>query len=141
MNNRTSTEPSEKTTRKRLQEALSELNRRQSSDRTSATPTATELCRIAGVSRNALYRYHPDVLHELHKSQRKYSRRPGPAKLDLVKLREENHALREQMGKLAALVDHYYAAWHDSSTLLERREREIAHLLRNSKVKPVALKE
>jgi hypothetical protein len=40
-------------------------------------------------------------------------------------------ATREQVTKLAALVDHYYAAWQENRTLLERRERELAELRRN----------
>jgi len=34
---------------------------------------------------------------------------------------------------LAALVDHYFAAWKETQTLLERRERELAELRRNIK--------
>jgi len=48
-------------------------------------------------------------------------------------LRGENDALREQVTKLVALVDHYYAAWQENGTLLERRERELAELRRNIK--------
>lgn len=140
MNRITLTDSAKRSTRTRLQDALSELGRRQPSDGTSTAPTATELCRLAGVSRNALYRYHPKVLHELHQLQRKYVRSPGSAKMELVKLQEENSALRERVNKLAALVDHYYAAWHESNTLLERREREIADLRKNSKLKPVSLR-
>jgi hypothetical protein len=31
---------------------------------------------------------------------------------------------------LAALVDHYFAAWQDAHLMLERRERELAELRR-----------
>ena len=41
-----------------------------------------------------------------------------------------NRELREQLGKLAALVDHYFAAWQDAHLMLERRERELAELRR-----------
>ena len=140
MNNSTLTEVSEKPTRQRLQDALSTLRCRQSSG-TRTAPTATELCQLAGVSRNALYRYHPNVVHELHALQSEHVRSPDTAKLELVKLREENDALRAQIGKLAALVDYYYAAWYDSNTLLERREREIAELRRQSQLKPVSLRD
>ena len=94
-------EPCGRSAGQRLREALAELVRQQASDNTSPAPTATALCELAGVSRNALYRYHPDVLQELH--------------------------------KLAALVDHYFAAWQETRVLLERRERELAELRRNIK--------
>jgi hypothetical protein len=44
-------------------------------------------------------------------------------------LRREAAELREQLGKLAALVDHYHAAYQDTQGLLARRERELAVLL------------
>jgi hypothetical protein len=91
------------------------------------------LCELAGISRNALYRYHPGALHELHKLQRRRSRGPSPAQHELQRLRDENEDLRKQMNKIVALVDHYYAAWQESRTLLERRERELAEVRRNIK--------
>jgi len=39
---------------------------------------------------------------------------------------------------LAALVDHYFAAWQETRTLLERRERELPELRRNIKPKLVS---
>jgi len=36
--------------------------------------------------------------------------------------------LREHVSQLAALVDHYFAAYRETCTLLERRERERAQL-------------
>jgi hypothetical protein len=56
-----------------------------------------------------------------------------------VQLRGENDVLREQVVKLAALVDHYYAAWQENRTLLERRERELAELHRNIKPQVVSI--
>ena len=61
----------------RLREALAELVRQQTSGSLSQAPTATALCELAGVSRNALYRYHPDVLQDLHKLQQQRHRDPG----------------------------------------------------------------
>jgi hypothetical protein len=118
----------------RLREALAELVRQQSSDNAPQPPTATALCELAGVSRNALYRYHPDVLEELHNLQRQQGGGdPGPAKQGDHQLREENRELRDQVTALATLVDHYFAAWQETRTLLERRERELTELRRNIK--------
>ena len=66
------------------------------------------------MSRNALYRYHPDVLHQLYKAQRHGRRDPGPDKRALLQLREDNDALKQQVAKLAALVDHYFAACQET---------------------------
>lgn len=118
-----------KSSARRLRDALAQL----SAAGAPAVPTATTLCALAGISRNALYRYHLDVLHELHNLQRRLSRGPSPAKHELQRLRDENEDLREQMNKIAALVDHYYAAWQESRTLLGRRERELAEVRRNIK--------
>ena len=117
----------------RLREALAELVRHQASGSASQAPTATALCELAGVSRNALYRYHPDVLQELHELQQQRPRDPGPAKRDLQQLRAEAEDLRRQAATLAALVDHYFAAWQETRALLGRRERELAELRRNIK--------
>lgn len=122
----------------RLQEALAELVRQQTSDNAPQPLTATSLCEIAGVSRNALYRYHPDVLEELHKLQRQQRGDPGPAKQGDRQLREENKELHHQVTALTALVDQYFAAWQETRTLLERRERELAELRRNIKPKLVS---
>jgi AcrR family transcriptional regulator len=126
-------EASANSTGQRLREALAELVQQQASDRAPQPLTATALCELAGVSRNALYRYHPDVLEELHKLQRQRRGDPGLAKQENQKLREENEELRHQVTALAALVDHYFAAWQETRTLLERRERELTELRRNIK--------
>ena len=98
------------------------------------------MCQLAGISRNALYRYHPDVLQELHDIQRQRRCDPGPAKRAALQLRDENHALHEQVTKLAALVDHYFAAWQESRMLLERRELELAQVRRNIKPQVVSIR-
>ncbi|MDE0488601.1 MAG: hypothetical protein OXI07_05345 [Gammaproteobacteria bacterium] len=122
-------------TEQRLQRALSQLMAQHASDSTPGKPTATALCRIAGVSRTTLYRYHPDIVRTLHKWQRKQRRRTAPGQQALTALREENAALRTQLGQLAALVDHYFAAWSESRTLLQRREGELAALRRRHRTK------
>jgi hypothetical protein len=55
-------------------------------------------------------------------------------------LRNDNENLRHQAAKLAALVDHYFAAWQEASTQLARRERELAELRRNTPAKVVAIR-
>jgi hypothetical protein len=56
-----------------------------------------------------------------------------------VERRAENIALRADIGKLAALVDHYYAAYRETANVLERRERELAELRNKFQMKPVLL--
>ena len=124
----------------RLRSALAEMVRQSASGDVHQAMTVTALCQLAGVSRNALYRYHPDVLHQLHKAQRQGRRDPGPDKRALLQLREDNDALKQQVAKLAALVDHYFAAWQETRTLLERRERELSELRRAPKPKVVSIR-
>lgn len=72
-----------------------------------ATVTVTELCRLAGVSRNSLYRYHPPVLEALRAHQRHGPRfAHAKARKSAVRRRAENIELRADIAKLAALVDH-----------------------------------
>ncbi|MGJ7538596.1 MULTISPECIES: hypothetical protein [unclassified Variovorax] len=120
----------------RLRDALAQL----AALSTPEAPTASALCELAGVSRNALYRYHPDILHALHKLQRQRYRDPGPASRAVQQLRDENEDLHQQVTKLAALVDHYFAAWQETSSLLRRQERELADLRRNAKPKLVSIR-
>ena len=116
----------------RLRDALALMIRQQDSESSPKGLTATTLCHLAAVSRNALYRYHPDVLLALHRAQMRHGGPREPAKLVVAQqVRRENDVLRDQVTKLAALVDHYYAAWQESRTLLERRERQLAELRRN----------
>lgn len=124
----------------RLRAALEQLAQQQDSD-AMKPPTASMLCELAGVSRNALYRYHAEVLHDLHKLQRRRRRwrDPGPTKRALQQLREENDLLRHRLAMVAALVDHYFAASQEARTQLERREREVAELRRNIKPKVVSI--
>ena len=133
-------DPRDKSPGQRLREALAELVRLQASGSSPQAPTATALCELAGVSRNALYRYHSDVLQELHKLQQQRYRDPRPEKRKLQQLREENEDLRHQAASLAALVDHYFAAWQETRILLERRERELAELRRKIKSNPVPIR-
>ncbi|HEY8711064.1 MAG TPA: hypothetical protein VIM34_24070 [Burkholderiaceae bacterium] len=124
----------------RLRDALAEMIRQQASETSPKGLTATTLCQLADVSRNALYRYHPDVLLALQRAQLRHGGQQAPARREVAQVRGENDALREQVTKLAALVDHYYAAWKESSTLLARRERELSELRRNIKPRLMPIK-
>ena len=110
-------------TEQRLHRALSQLIDQHAADRTPATLTATALCQLAGVSRTTLYRYHPGVLQSLHEWQRKHRGNADPDQQTLISLREERASLRTQVSQLAALVDHYFAAWSESQILLKRARR------------------
>ncbi|MFV2949468.1 hypothetical protein [Pseudomonas japonica] len=103
-------------------------------------PTASALCESAGISRNALYRYHPDVLHDLHKLQHQRRREPSPAKRRLEQLQNDNDTLALQLAQLAALVDHYFTAWQEACLLLKRRESELANLRKTSQSKVVSIR-
>ncbi len=116
----------------RLQDALAILLRQQTDSESSKVLTALALCQLAGISRNALYRYHPEVLLSLHEAQSRQRVRPA-AKRIARQLRQENHELRDQLTQLAALVDHYFAAWQETRLQLERRDREVAELRRGHK--------
>lgn len=128
-------DPTEVAPAQRLRDALAQLTAADG----GAAPTAKALCELAGVSRNALYRYHPDILIELHRLQHRRRRTSGPSALALEQLRADNRSLHHQVAMIAALVDHYFCAWQESQTLLERRERELAELRRHVKPKLVSI--
>ena len=110
----------------RLIEALSTLT--DPAARSSHRPTISRLCRLAGVSRNTLYRYYPDLAAKA----RRLRRRRGSghvAHQSLVKaLRAEIAALRGQLAQLATLADHYFTAAEEQRALVSRRDRELAAL-------------
>jgi hypothetical protein len=54
----------------RLHDALAEMVRQHGAGLSPRELTAKALCESAGISRNALYRYHRDVLLALHDAQR-----------------------------------------------------------------------
>jgi AcrR family transcriptional regulator len=129
-------DPTSRPPAQRLRDALVRLT----VDNTSEATTASALCAFAGVSRNALYRYHPDILQELHELQRQRHCGPGSARRDLQQLRDENKDLCQQVTHLASLVDHYFAAWQETSSMLQRRERELADLRKCAKPKLVSIR-
>jgi hypothetical protein len=120
-----------------LTKALETLTRQ---DRARATVTVTELCRLANVSRNSLYRYHSPIIKVLHEHQRRGSKfTQSKARKSVARHRAENIGLRADIAKLAALVDHYYAAYRETTVLLERRDRELAELRGKLQLRPALL--
>jgi AcrR family transcriptional regulator len=122
----------------RLREALAALA--QSSGEVTSPVTVAALCRAAGISRNSLYRYHPESLEALHalRRQQRVTRESGNC-AEVQRLRAEITQLRAQIPKLAALIDHYYAAATELRTLLERRDRELAELRRRLDCRPTQI--
>ncbi len=129
-------DPTSSPTVQRLRDALVRL----SASNAPEAPTASALCVLAGVSRNALYRYHPDILLELHELQHRRHRDSGSASRALQQLHDENKDLCRQVTHLATLVDHYFAAWQEASSMLQRRERELAELRKCAKPKLVSIR-
>ncbi|MGA3156589.1 MAG: hypothetical protein ABSE43_03360 [Steroidobacteraceae bacterium] len=101
--------------------------------------SVSALCEMANISRNSLYRYHPDVLRAL----REHQRRINSAPVIRCRVSDDQQAevitLRRQTAQLAALIDHYYAAYREVQALLNRREQELAQLRRQLDSKPVRL--
>jgi hypothetical protein len=95
---------------------------------------------VANVSRNSLYRYHTPIL-KLLREQQKLGPRAAQRKsrISAARQRVANHDLKQKIGKLAALVDHYYGAYHEAAKLLARRDREIAEVRRQLTAKPLLL--
>jgi hypothetical protein len=122
----------------RLKQALATLTAPGSNS--SEHVTVSALCQLASVSRNSLYRYHPEVLRALREHQRQ---RDSAVSVSLrhpvYPQQAELAALRDQSAKLAALVDHYYAAYRESQELLGRREQELAELRRRLDCKPARI--
>jgi AcrR family transcriptional regulator len=129
----------ESTSAQRLREALATMVRQQDSGASPPALTATTLCELAGMSRNALYRYHPDVVQALRAAQQKHRPRLDGDRRAAQQLRQDNAVLREQIAKMAALVDHYFAAWQETRLLLQRRDRELAGSRRDAKVRVVSI--
>lgn len=101
--------------------------------------TITGLCRLANVSSNSVYRYHPSIVLALRKYQQQHPARKPPARSKSDPVKREIADLRDELSKLVTLVDHYYGAYRETSVLLQRREPELAALRRNLHSKPVAL--
>jgi hypothetical protein len=102
--------------------------------------TVAELCRVAKVSRNSLYRYHAPILKLLRERQKLGPRAAQrKVRLSVARHRVMNHDLKQKVSKLATLVDHYYSAYHEAAKLLARRDRELAQVRRQLAAKPLLL--
>lgn len=111
----------------RLGDALSTLT-----SRTNPAPpraTVSNLCRLAGVSRNTVYRYYPEVVDSLRRLPHRRGARPYRAQQKTLRaLRSKLAALRVQVTQLATLADHYHTEATELRALVARRDREIATL-------------
>lgn len=136
MGNRSKTSGRKISAAERLQAILMRL----STDLEMTIPSASALCEQVGISRTTLYRYHDDILGQLRTLRKQRRREPELNRSMLQKLRKENEVLRRQQAKIASLVDHYFAAWQEASSLLQRRDEELASLRKSINVKPLALK-
>jgi len=125
----------------RLRDALAAMLNQDAGGASPKALSAKALCERAGISRNALYRYHPDILRVLYKAQRRHRESARVAKRPLRQLQADNDALREHLAKLAALVDHYFAAWQESQLRLQRCERELADVRRTITPRVVSIRE
>ena len=96
-------------------------------------PTISAVCRMAGVSRNTLYRYHPDVANAVRRFRDRTGKRSRAARQKALEaLRSEISVLRTQLAQLATLADHYYAAAEEQRALVARRDRELATLRKSA---------
>jgi AcrR family transcriptional regulator len=115
----------------RLTHALEILRQKQGADDSAPGLTVSELCRLARVSRNSVYRYHPSILAAVRGQSEGNEKQTPPT--------PDSALLQDQLAKVTALVDHYYAAYRETLGLLERRERELADLRRRFDSAPVQL--
>lgn len=130
MTERRNAKPPQKPAAVRLRDAFDKLVHSDRGGRVRRDITITELCHLAGVSRNSLYRYHRTILADLANHQRRGARARRKTRELADQRRLENAALLDRIGKLTALVDYYYAAYRETAALLERRERDLAELRR-----------
>jgi AcrR family transcriptional regulator len=100
-------------------------------------PTIATLCRLAGVSRNTLYRYYPDIAERVRRVRRRHGGGRSAREHVIKGLRSEVAELRGQLAKLATLADHYFAAAEEQRALVAHRDRELAALKRESSPTPL----
>lgn len=104
--------------------------------------SVSSLCQLANVSRNSLYRYHPDMLRALREHQgRAVPGQRGRSPTTIEAQQAELIVLRQQTKKLATLVDHYYAAFREAQALLARREQELAEFRKRLDSEPLRIAE
>lgn len=125
----------------RLRQALDRLAQA-SKEHLSRQLSVSALCELAAVSRNSLYRYHPDVLEDFRALKLSQAERQPPVRrLETVRTQEaELAALRLRVSKLASLLDHYYQAYKEAQALLSRREQELSDLRKRLDHRPAELR-
>jgi AcrR family transcriptional regulator len=124
----------------RLTRALEALQQKREIDPPNQGVTLAELCRLAGVSRNSVYRYHPAILAALRAHRRGSAADNHGGQATPLPVVPDYALLQDQLSKLAALVDHYYAAYCEARTMLDRRDRQLADLRRKLDAAPVPLR-
>jgi AcrR family transcriptional regulator len=111
--------------KQRLTEALSTF----STGCATSRATVADLCRRAGVSRNTLYRYYPEVAQAVSRLRRRSGEYRHRRQAETVlAMRSEVTELRTQVSQLATLADHYHTVAEELRALLARRDRELAAL-------------
>ena len=116
----------------RIEEALASIG---SAERANVAA----VCRQAGVSRTALYRFYPEVIQRIR--QLRHTHRPTATDATTIRdLRAELTQAHTLTRHLTALVDHYAAACREAHELLARRDRELAELRRSRRSSPTALR-
>jgi hypothetical protein len=123
----------------RLARALEVLSQSHDDNRCTQGATLSALCRLASVSRNSVYRYHPVILAALRVQQGRPATDPAALPSTQTVPATDYPLLQEQLSRLAALVDHYYAAYREARVVIERRERELAELKRKFRSAPVRI--
>ena len=86
------------------------------------------ICRDANISRNSLYRYHPDAVSRIRALQVKYRNlRETYATERESELRKKVAALEDRLAKMTSLVDHYFSAYQEAKEAT-RRQDNVARL-------------
>ena len=122
----------------RIQAAL-EQSAAKDATGTAEPVTVASLCRHTGISRNTLYRHYPEALEAI----RQLRDTPDSSAMHqpmIQRLRAELSTANTLASRLAALLDHYLAAYQETRDLLAQRERELAEERRSRGSMPAALR-
>jgi hypothetical protein len=84
------------------------------------------ICRDAGISRNSLYRYHQRAMARIKAIQEKHHTNRDASAVDRERaLRAKVAILETRLGKMAALVDHYFSAYQEAIQANRRRDKVV----------------
>lgn len=86
-----------------LVRALEVLTQRRDGDTPHQSATVAELCRLTGVSRNSVYRYHPEILAALRRHQHGSAPSDRAAQSITSSVASSNSLLQDQVTRLNAL--------------------------------------